>query len=42
MRTHANQPKISATELEHLAFCKPGDELPAKTLLEEKVINVQW
>ena len=42
MRTHTKQPKIPVTELEHSAFCKPGDELPAKTLLEEKAVNVQW
>ncbi len=41
-RTHANQPKIPVTELEHSAFCKPGDELPGKTLMEEKAVNVQW
>jgi len=42
MRTHPKQPKIPVTELEHSAFCKPEDELPAKTLLEEKAVNVQW
>ena len=33
---------IPITELEHAAFCKPEDELPAKSLAEEMAVNVRW
>ena len=33
---------IPITEIEHAAFCKPEDELPAKSLAEEMAVNVRW
>ena len=33
---------IPITELEHAAFCKPEDQLPAKSLAEEMAVNVRW
>ncbi|PKB64896.1 MAG: quinolinate synthetase [SAR202 cluster bacterium Io17-Chloro-G2] len=33
---------IPITEIEHAAFCKPEDELPAKSLAEEMSVNVRW
>jgi len=33
---------IPITEIEHAAFCKPEDELPAKSLAEEMTVNVRW
>lgn len=42
MVTQTRQPTIPLTEIEHAAFCKPEDELPAKSLAEELAINVRW
>ena len=42
MVTRTRQPTIPLTEIEHAAFCKPEDELPAKSLAEELAINVRW
>jgi quinolinate synthase len=35
-------PRIPVTEIEHSAFCKSEDELPAKPLAEELAINIRW
>ena len=42
MATRARQPSVPITELEHAAFCKTEDELPAKSLAEELSVNVRW
>ena len=42
MVTRTRQPTIPLTEIEHAAFCRPEDELPAKSLAEELAINVRW
>ena len=42
MVTRTRQPTIPITEIEHAAFCKPEDELPAKSLAEEMSANVRW
>ena len=42
MVTQTRQPTIPLTEVEHAAFCRPEDELPAKSLAEELAINVRW
>ena len=42
MATRTRQPTIPITELEHAAFCKTEDELPAKSLAEELTVNVRW
>ena len=42
MATRTRQPTIPITELEHAAFCRTEDELPAKSLAEELTINVRW
>ena len=42
MATIIRQPYVPITEVEHSAFCKPEDELPAKSLAEEMAINVRW
>ena len=42
MVTQTRQPTIPLTEIEHAAFCRPEDELPAKSLAEELAINVRW
>ena len=42
MVTRTRQPTIPLTEIEHAAFCKPEDELPARSLAEELAINVRW
>ena len=36
------RPIVPITELEHSAFCKTEDELPAKPLVEELTVNVRW
>ena len=33
---------IPITEIEHSAFCKTEDELPAKPLSEEFNVNIRW
>jgi quinolinate synthase len=35
-------PEIPITEIEHSAFCKSVDELPAKPLAEELAVNIRW
>ena len=40
--TKTRQPVIPITEIEHAAFCKTEDALPAKSLAEEKAVNVRW
>ena len=42
MATRTRQPVISINELEHSAFCKTEDDLPAKPLAEELAVNVRW
>ena len=42
MAIRVKESSIAITELEHSAFCKPGDELPAKPLVEELKVNVRW
>jgi quinolinate synthase len=42
MATRTRQPTIPITEIEHAAFCKTEDELPAKSLAEELAVNVRW
>ncbi len=42
MATRTRQPIISINELEHSAFCKTEDDLPAKPLAEELAVNVRW
>ena len=42
MATETRLPTIPLTEIEHAAFCKPADELPAKSLAEELAVNVRW
>ncbi|MEK7814444.1 MAG: quinolinate synthase NadA, partial [Chloroflexota bacterium] len=42
MVTRTRQPTIPITEIEHAAFCKTEDELPAKSLAEELAVNVRW
>ena len=40
--TTRRRPIVPITELEHSAFCKTEDELPAKPLAEELSVNVRW
>jgi quinolinate synthase len=42
MATKTRMPTIPITEIEHAAFCKTEDELPAKSLAEELAVNVRW
>ncbi len=42
MTTRVRKPFVPITEIEHAAFCKPADELPAKSLAEEIAVNVRW
>jgi len=42
MATRIRKPYVPITEIEHSAFCKPEDELPAKSLAEEMAVNVRW
>jgi len=42
MVTRTRRPTIPITDIEHAAFCKPEDELPAKSLAEEMAANIRW
>ena len=42
MTTRSRKPFVPITEIEHAAFCKPADELPAKSLAEEMAVNIRW
>ena len=42
MATKSRQPTIPLTEIEHAAFCRTEDELPARSLAEEMAINIRW
>jgi len=42
MTTRSRKPFVPITEIEHAAFCKPADELPAKSLAEELAVNIRW
>ena len=40
--TRTRQPTLPVTEIEHAAFCKTEDELPARPLSEELSVNIRW
>ena len=40
--TRARQPTLPVTDIEHAAFCKTEDELPARSLSEELSVNIRW
>jgi len=42
MTIRSRKPSVPITEIEHAAFCKPADELPARSLAEELAINIRW
>ncbi|MBM3942042.1 MAG: quinolinate synthase NadA [SAR202 cluster bacterium] len=42
MAIRVRQPVVPITEIEHAAFCKTEDQLPAKPLAEELSVNVRW
>ena len=42
MATKTRQPTIPITDIEHAAFCKTEDQLPAKSLAEEFAVNIRW
>ena len=42
MALASRRPTVPITELEHSAFCRTEDELPAKPLAEEMAVNVRW
>ena len=42
MPTKSRRPVVPVTEIEHAAFCKTEDQLPAKPLAEEQLTNVRW
>lgn len=43
LNTNTNKtPTLPVTEIEHTAFCKTEDELPAQPLLDELKINIRW
>ena len=42
MATRTKEPVIPITEIEHSAFCRTEDELPAKSLAEESKVNIRW
>jgi quinolinate synthase len=42
MSISIRQPVVPITEVEHAAFCKTEDQLPAKSLAEELAVNVRW
>ena len=42
MATKIHLPTIPVTEIEHSAFCRTEDQLPAKTLAEEQAVNIRW
>ncbi|PKB78909.1 MAG: quinolinate synthetase [SAR202 cluster bacterium Io17-Chloro-G9] len=42
MATRTRPPTIPLTDIEHAAFCKTEDDLPAKSLAEELAVNVRW
>jgi quinolinate synthase len=42
MVIRVEQPTSMVSELEHSAFCRPQDELPAKPLEDELKVNVRW
>ena len=42
MTIRSRRSVVPITELEHSAFCKTEDELPAKSLAEELSVNVRW
>lgn len=36
------KPTLPVTEIEHTAFCKTEDELPAQPLIDELKVNIRW
>ncbi len=43
LNTNTNKtPTLPVTEIEHTAFCKTEDELPAQPLQDELKINIRW
>ena len=43
LNTNTNKtPTLPITEIEHAAFCKTEDELPAQPLQDELKINIRW
>ena len=42
MTTRVKEPRIPITEIEHSAFCRSEDELPAKPLEDELRVNIRW
>ena len=42
MAVTSRRPIVPITELEHSAFCKTEDKLPAQPLAEEMSVNVRW
>jgi len=43
LNTNTNKtPTLPITEIEHTAFCKTEDELPAQPLQDELKINIRW
>lgn len=43
LNTNTNKtPTLPVTEIEHTAFCKTEDELPAQPLIDELKINIRW
>ena len=42
MAVKSRRPTVPITEIEHSAFCRTEDKLPAKPLAEEMAVNVRW
>ncbi len=42
MAVKSRRSMVPITEIEHSAFCKTEDNLPAKPLAEEMSVNVRW
>ncbi len=42
MAVTIREPFVPITEVEHSAFCRNEDELPAKPLQEEMKVNIRW
>ena len=42
MAVKIREPFVPLTEVEHSAFCRSEDELPAKSLGEELKVNIRW
>ena len=42
MAVKSRRPTVPITEIEHSAFCRTEDKLPANPLAEEMAVNVRW